>query len=89
MNYFPLAKRHYVHDSVVDIVCNDVELRHGLLPDKEEVLEDSLRIDPGGMINMNSKPMVKDFDGCEVSIKPEHILSAAVVWTTHRILNNV
>jgi len=85
--YFPEPiKTHIVHCDVLDVTKRDILSRHGKEP-QEEIAEISLRVDPGGMIMMNNDPMDKDFDGANISVKPEHILNATHRWTRHRILN--
>jgi len=86
--YYPESsiKTHIVHSSVVDIVKRDVENRYQTTP-VEEVDDESLRIDPGGMIMMNNKPNKITFNGSSIEVKPEHIIGATYRWGKHRILD--
>ena len=87
LDYNWAVKRHVVHDSVVEIAKRDVEAKHRCIPVGIQPVED-LHIDPGGMIFMDS--VIKEVtlpDGSMVSVRPELILSALMVWTHHRVLD--
>ena len=76
-------KIHYIHPDVAKVGLDDIKARHDAEPTKvEDVAE--LRIDPGGMLDMNSEPLAKEFDGLTVSVKPEHISGAIYRWNRIR-----
>jgi hypothetical protein len=76
-------KIHYIHPDVAEVGLDDIKARHGAEPTSVEEISD-LRIDPGGMLDMNSEPLVKEFDGLTVSVKPEHISGAIYRWNRTR-----
>jgi hypothetical protein len=85
--YYPeLIKTHIVHDSVVDIVIEDISKRYEKIP-SENVECESLRIDPGGMMCINAEPNTHVFKpDSKVQVNPEHILGGTYRWTRTREL---
>jgi hypothetical protein len=77
-------KHHIVHPDVSEVVDSDIEGEHECSPTKEEQW-DTLRIDPGGSIMMNNEPITKSFGGFRVSVKPEHIFGANIIWSDYAV----
>lgn len=75
-------KTHFVHESIVDDVVADILNNHGYEP-REISDADDFRLDPGGIMMMDSEPLTKSFEGAIVSIKPEHIWGATTLWSEY------
>jgi hypothetical protein len=73
-------KYHITHPDASGLVDDNILKEHDCLP-SYETDQDELRIDPGGSMLMNSEPIINTIDELKVSIKPEHIYGANIIWS--------
>jgi hypothetical protein len=78
------VKHHIVHPDASQAVDDGIEAEHSCKPSSEEPWN-SLSIDPGGSIMMSNDPIYKSFGDFRVSVKPEHIFGANIVWTDYAV----
>ncbi len=76
-------KIHIIEPDTLYVGLSDIESKYGATPTSVEDVEE-LWIDPGGMLDMNSIPIEKNFGGLKVSVKPEHISFAILRWSKTR-----
>ncbi len=83
-NYIPdnPVKYHITHpDASISVDHNILKEHDCLLSNEEDV--DTLIIDPGGSLIMSNEPITNVIDGLSVSVKPEHISGANIIWSSN------
>lgn len=78
-------KNHIIHESALDFVKKDLSNRYGVCDGAKTRSMEEVNIDPGGVLNMASEPIKATFEGVDITIKPEHILSAINSWANYGV----
>lgn len=75
-------KYHIVHPDASSAIDESIKNEYNCAASSEELI-DILKIDPGGSIMLNNPPINHSVDGLELSVKPEHIFGANIVWSSY------